>query len=139
MQNVGIHLVRGAVATGAILAAEAAAITAHDWIAMVERLGLAVALVVFFVATGWAREQRMSKRIDKLEKDNARLSGQLATLTAQINETLRQENLTMDRALAVLNARTCYAFRNREEFERMRELVEAEQGDSNAPGNEEAC
>jgi len=110
-------------ATGAILAAEIPHGDFGDWVQMVERLGLAVALVVFFVFTGWKREQRMAVRLDKLERDNDKLSTRTATLAEQITQTQTRTNQIIDEALKTLNGRMCWACGTREEFEQMRELV----------------
>ena len=118
------HLIRGVIATGAILAAETASVvTSDDIISMLERLGLAVALVVFFVYTGWRREQRMGARIDKLE----------AKLAAQSTEALRVDAVNLAAALEILSKRTCYAFPNREAYERMLQMLDEYTKRSQAP------
>jgi len=110
-------------AAGAILAAEIPHNDITDWVQMVERLGLAVALVVFFVLTGWKREQRMARRLDWLEKENDKLSMKTATLAEQVNQALIRTNAFADEALKILNGRTCWAFSTRDEFETMREML----------------
>ena len=114
-------------ATGAILAAEIPHGTdAWDWIQMVERLGLAVVLVIFFVITGWKREQRMAKRLDWLEKENDKLSMRTATLTEQVNQALLESVRVVTEAHGTLAGRMCWACRSRDEFEKMQELARTE-------------
>ena len=110
-------------ATGAILAAEIPHGDMGDWMQMIERLGLAVALVVFFVITGWKREQRMAKRLDWLEKENDKLATRTATLTEQVNQSVTRTNQIIDEALKTLNGRMCWACESREEFDAIRARV----------------
>lgn len=111
------HIIRSIAAAGAVFAADGALPTSgENLVDTVERLGLAIALVVFFVATGWAREKRMSKRISKLEADMAKLVPETAKLTAQVVGALTK----VADAIHVLESRTCYAFRTREEFDAAR-------------------
>jgi hypothetical protein len=112
------HSFKGMAAAGAIMAVDSLPDLGSDAVSAVERLGLAIALVVFFVVTGWKREQRMAKRLDWLEKENDKLSNKLATLGEQVNQTLLHNQRFMQEHLSILNSRTCYAFANREEFER---------------------
>jgi len=123
MHNTALMICQSVFAAGAILAAEIPHGDFGDWVQMVERLGLAVALVVFFVFTGWKREQRMAVRLDKLERDNDKLSTRTATLAEQITQTQTRTNQIIDEALKTLNGRMCWACGTREEFEQMRELV----------------
>jgi hypothetical protein len=101
-----------------------------DWVTMVERLGLAVALVLFFVWTGWIREKRMARRLDhledansKLEIANATLTEKLAALTDKVTVALTRENTLVDDALKVLDGRTCFAFKNRDEFDAFKDAL----------------
>jgi hypothetical protein len=119
------HWMQGVAATGAILAAEIPhSVELTDWVQMVERLGLAVALVIFFVVTGWKREQRMAKRLDWLEKENDKLSTRTAILAEQVNQSLLQSTKLVGDALGVLEGRMCWACRTREEFEAMQRQIE---------------
>ncbi len=123
MTNTALMICQSVFATGAILAAEISHGDIGDWMQMIERLGLAVALVVFFVITGWKREQRMAKRLDWLEKENDKLAMKTATLAEQVNQSLIRTNAFADEALKILNGRTCWAFSTRDEFEDMREML----------------
>jgi hypothetical protein len=115
------HWMQGVAATGAILAAEIPhSVEMTDWIQMVERLGLAVALVIFFVVTGWKREQRMARRLDWLEKENDKLSTRTATLAEQVNQSLLNSTKLVGEALHVLDGRMCWACQTREEFDEMK-------------------
>ena len=116
------HLFQGVFATGAILVAESTFSTS-DWISMIERLGLAVALVVFFVVTGWAREKRMAKRIDRLEKENEKMGKTTATLAADVNATLTGVLSFQAESLRILDGRMCWACKTREEFEALQEII----------------
>jgi len=117
------HTLQAVVATSAILAAELVHVDAPDYFTLIERLGLAVALVLFFVWTGWKREQRMGTRIDKLEKDNTKLADRTATLAEQVNSVLKQDNVVIADAIKVLASRPCWAFASREEFEEMQRRI----------------
>lgn len=118
------HIGQALAAVGAILASEAAVLGNDGWIASVEKLGLAVVLVVFFVATGWMREQRMAKRIDWLEKENDKLGMKVAGLTEHVNKTMSSVITKVTTAIDTLNSRTCYAFEDRESFEAAKAVVE---------------
>lgn len=122
------HVIRAIAATGAILAAESLPDTSADWVQMVERLGLAVALVVFFVATGWMREKRMATRIDFLEKSLTAANKTVSALTERVNTSLDSENHAMEKMgetmlqmARVIEGRTCVAFENHEEFRQFQE------------------
>lgn len=123
MQGLAGHSLRGIAAVGAILAAETVNFAHNDWVLMIERLGLAVALVLFFVWTGWMREQRMARRMDYLEKENAKLATKVASLTEQVNAALSTESEVLTKAMDTLASRTCYAFRSREDFDRIMEFL----------------
>ena len=123
MHSAMLNIGQALFATGAILAAELPHGDLGDWMQMVERLGLAVALVVFFVMTGWKREQRMASRLDKLERDNDKLATRTATLAEQVTQTQAHTNRIIDEALKTLDGRMCWACTSREEFEKMREVV----------------
>lgn len=120
MSSPAYHVVQAITATSAFLMAEAATAPELDWLAMVERLGLAVALVLFFVWTGWQREQRMAKRIDQLEKQALTLSTKLAALTEQFNETMRRDIDLVAEAVKTLESRPCVAFDDHETFDKWR-------------------
>ena len=120
--NLLTHLFQGIFATGAILAAESTFSTA-DWISMVERLGLAVALVIFFVVTGWAREKRMANRLDWLERENDKLSTRTATLAEQVNATMSSALSFQSESLRILDGRMCWACKTRDEFEALQEII----------------
>ena len=125
------HFLRSLIGVAAIAAATGPHdAPSGDWVTMVERLGLAVALVIFFVTTGWIREKRMAKRLDtledansKLEIANAGLTERLAALTDRVTAALSRENTLVDDALKVLDGRTCFAFKNREEFDAFRDAL----------------
>lgn len=117
------HIGQALAAVGAILASEAAVLGNDGWIASVEKLGLAVVLVVFFVATGWMREQRMAKRIDWLEKENDKMGQKVAMLTEQVNKTMSSVITKVTGAIEKLDHRTCFAFETREEFDRARAAI----------------
>ena len=121
------HLFQASIATGAIFAVEAIHDFPTDWIQMVERLGLAIALVLFFVWTGWKREQRMGLRIDKLERDNYKLAERTSALTEQVSIALQRETSVVAEALKVLSSRTCWAFQSREEFDEMKRQLDERQ------------
>lgn len=123
MQGPTSHLLQGLAAAGTILAAEAAHAIEDigDWVSLIERLGLAIALVTFFVWTGWKREQRMAKRFDQLEKDKNKLSEKVAELGEQVTQALNRELTTAEMMAKALDSRTCFAFRNREEFDEFRD------------------
>lgn len=123
--NIG-HVIRACAATGAILATESLPTTSADWTDIVERLGLAIALVVFFVVTGWRREARMSERITRLEKDLSKLAGENAKLTQQVISGLERENNMMSEAMRVLDSRTCFAFDSRDQFEAAKAAIGSE-------------
>jgi uncharacterized protein YacL len=119
------HLLQAFAATGAIIAAEIPhGVDTTDWIQMVERLGLAVALVIFFVVTGWKREQRMAKRLDWLEKENDKLSMRTITLGEQVNQALLVSSTVVSDTLRVLEGRMCWAFKSREEFEAVQKSIQ---------------
>lgn len=97
---------------------------------MVERLGLAIGLVIFFTVTGWYRENRMAKRLDALEEDNrrlgienAKLSEKIVTLTDQVTEALQRDTQVITDAIKVLGLRTCWAFNSRDDFETFKETL----------------
>ncbi len=120
--NTIAHVFQGVTATGAIIAAEAT-MSSADWITMVERLGLAVALVVFFVVTGWAREKRMAARIDKLEKENEKNAKTTAALTVNVNKALSDSTKAVSDALKVLDSRMCWACKSWEEFQELKQVI----------------
>ena len=122
MTNIS-HFVRACAATGAILATESLPNPSVGWPELIERLGLAVALVIFFVVTGWRRERRMSERISRLERDLAKLAGDNAKLTQQVIASLERENQVTADAMRVLDSRTCFAFSTREEFEQAKRMI----------------
>lgn len=126
MHNSLSHIWQALAATCAIFAAEIPHNDMQYWVQMVERLGLAVALVIFFVVTGWKREQRMAKRLDWLEKENDKLSTRTALLAEQVNQALRESVRSITDAHDTLEGRMCWACRTREEFERMQELARQE-------------
>lgn len=128
MQYTLSHIWQALAATGAILAAEIPHGDMNDWVQMVERLGLAVALVIFFVVTGWKREQRMAKRLDWLEKENDKLSVKTATLAEQVNQAMLESVRAVTEAHSTLNGRMCWACKTREEFEAMQEAVRKQVG-----------
>lgn len=124
------HLLRSMIGVAAIAAAAGPPSAANDWVTMVERLGLAVALVIFFVTTGWIREKRMARRLDhledansKLEIANATLTEKLASLTDKVTTALSRENTLVDDALKVLDGRTCFAFKSRDEFDAFKDAL----------------
>ena len=80
------HLARGIAASGSILLADQIPSSSSDLVQVIERLGLSVVLVLFFIYTGWRRELRMAARIDKLEKDNANLAKQLGACSVRSRE-----------------------------------------------------
>jgi hypothetical protein len=120
--NMFVHIVQSVVAAGAIIAAEIP-YNVSDWVNMVERLGLAIALVVFFVATGWQREKRMAKRLDWLERENDKLSTRTAVLAEQVHTSLIQTTSTVTETLKILDGRMCWACQNREEFEELQKII----------------
>lgn len=134
--NFVTHLFQGVVATSAILAAESTFSTA-DWISMVERLGLAVALVIFFVVTGWAREKRMANRLDWLERENDKLSTRTATLAEQVNTAMTSAISFQNESLRILDGRMCWACKTRDEFEALQEIIsERKQGKTDTVARE---
>lgn len=120
--NLLMHLFQAVTATGAIFASEAAFFD-NGWTASVEKLGLAVALVVFFVFTGWKREQRMAKRIDWLERENDKLSIRVATLTEQVNQAVLKTATLLADSMRTLEGRMCWACQTREDFDAMQQLI----------------
>jgi len=88
----------------------------NNWIALIERLGLAIVLVGFFVWTGWQREKRMGKRIDYLEKQNVAVIGKLAGLTGLVTETIRLNTETVSGMTRLIESRPCVAFQTYDEF-----------------------
>lgn len=110
------HAIQGVLGAGAFLAAQAATADGVDWVSAIERLGLAIALVAFFVWTGWQREQRMGKRIDYLEKQASSLGNKLAALTELVTEALKRDTTVIADAIATLHGRPCMAFKNHDEF-----------------------
>lgn len=98
------------------LAAQAITLDA-DWMTVIERLGLAVALVAYFVWTGWQREQRMAKRIDQLEKQLNTTTSRLAALTELVTETIKRDTEVVSDAMKALHDRPCVAFDSAEEFD----------------------
>jgi hypothetical protein len=124
------HILRSFIGVAAIAAAAGPNAPASDWATLVERLGLAVALVIFFVTTGWIREKRMAKRLDHLEDAklqleiaNATLTEKLAALTDKVTTALSRENTLVDDALKVLDGRTCFAFKSRDEFDAFKDAL----------------
>ena len=111
------HLFQALFAVGALLLAQTAVSTDIDWMGAIERLGLAVVLVVFFVYTSWQREQRMGKRIDQLERQAVSQNSKLAALTELVTEALKRDTEIVDDALKTLESRPCYAV-TREQFEK---------------------
>lgn len=129
-----LNIIRGAVAVvGILLTADPATVlrgNASDWIAMIERLGLAVALVIFFVYTGWLREKRMAARLDKLEnanneleRENTRFAERLSAVSEQVTAALQKDATIISEAMATLAERTCFAFKNREEFDAFKDAL----------------
>ena len=117
MNSPTLHAIQWAAASVAVFIAQTVPdIASGDWFVTVERLGLAVALVVFFVWTGWQREARMAKRIDTLEKDNKTLATKTAQLAEQVSQSMNAETSTIARAIEILALRPCYAC-SREMFE----------------------
>lgn len=110
------HAIQAIIAGGAFLTAQTVTEPDLDWLQVVERLGLAVALVVFFVWTSWQREQRMGKRIDWLEKQGNTFSSKLAALTELVTEALRRDTDIVEEAVQTLESRPCIAFENQEQF-----------------------
>lgn len=107
-------------ASGAYLIAQSG--LTGDWTAMIERLGLAIVLVAFFVWTGWEREKRMSKRIDYLEKQYTAVSGKLGGLTELVSETIRMNTETVAGMTKLIESRPCVAFQSYEEFHEWKRL-----------------
>ena len=101
---------------GAILLAEAVT-PSVDMFAAIERIGLAAALVAFFVWTGWQRESRMAVRMDLLEKENKELVHKHDALTDKIAGAIADDAITLGKALEVLSNRTCMAFPSQDAFE----------------------
>jgi uncharacterized protein YoxC len=87
-----------------------------DWITAIERFGLAITLVIFFVVTSWLRERRMAKRIDQLEKQVVSISNKLAAQTENTTALIKKENELMQEAIRTLSLRPCFAFESHEEF-----------------------
>lgn len=112
------HVLSGMAATGAIMLTDALPDFGSDAVGAVERLGLAIALVLFFVYTGWKREQRMGARIDTLERQVATLAKSNASIAEQSAQALREETRMVADAIKTLAGRTCFAFESREEFEK---------------------
>jgi len=110
------HAIQGILGAGAFLAAQAATADGVDWMSAIERLGLAIALVAFFVWTGWQREQRMGKRIDYLKKQASNLGNKLAALTELVTEALKRDTSVIAEAIDTLHGRTCVACGSHEEF-----------------------
>lgn len=100
---------------GIPLSAEVADAT---WAGAIERLGLAIVLVVFFVWTGWEREKRMGKRIDQLEKQATAMATKLATLGALITETTQRDMSIIEEVMTTLKSRPCMAFDSIDSFEK---------------------
>lgn len=119
-------IVQALCATGALLSMEAVP-DFQDWTTTIERLGLAVALVIFFVSTNWysswQREKRMGKRIDYLEKQVASLSGRLAAVNEQVTETIRRDSEMVVKVMETLANRTCWAFENHEDYVTFKEWL----------------
>ncbi len=112
-----LHVVQWTVASTAVFIAQTMPdVASGDWIVVVERLGLSIALVLFFVYTGYQREARMAKRIDALERYNNNMASKLATLEEQGNTAMHRVSETLASALQVLSARPCYACQ-RDEFD----------------------
>lgn len=118
-----LPLIQAIAATGAIIASESAVFADEGWIMSLEKLGLAVVLVLFFVATGWKREQRMAKRIDWLERENDKLSIRVATLTEQVNQAVLKTATLLSDSMRTLEGRMCWACQTREDFEAMQALI----------------
>lgn len=123
MTNIN-HFIRAIAAAGAVLATESLPATSADWTEMIERIGLAVALVVFFVVTGWRRESRMSDRITRLERELSKLAADNSKLTQQVIVGLERENSIMADAMHVLGCRPCFAFETREQFEDLKRTIQ---------------
>lgn len=92
-----------------------------EWMAVVERLGLAIALVAFFVWTGWEREKRMGKRIDYLEKQLTALSGKLVSLGDRVVEITQRDLGIVEKVVQSIESRPCMAFETIEEYYRWRD------------------
>jgi hypothetical protein len=120
--NLLLHVLQAFTATGAIFASEAA-VFSEGWTASIEKIGLAVVLVVFFVITGWKREQRMAKRIDWLEKENDKLSIRVATLTEQVNQAVLKTATLLADSMRTLEGRMCWACQTRDDFETMQQII----------------
>ncbi len=122
MGNASMHILQAIFAAGAVVAAE---ISSFDgWTVAIERLGLAIVLVVFFVVTGWKREQRMAKRLDWLEEENDKLSEATAKIAERINASVVESNKVISKALDTLSGRMCWACSTREQFEKLQKLAE---------------
>jgi hypothetical protein len=117
MSNPLTHMFQAAAAASAILVGGTITDTDLDWASAIERLGIAVVLLVFFVGTSWIREKRMAKRIDQLEKQVVSVSNKLAALTENTTQLIKEENALMQQAIQSLSTRPCFAFENREEFD----------------------
>jgi len=115
MSNPILHIAQATFAAAAILIGES--VTNLDWTSTIERLGLAVVLVMFFIVTSWMREKRMAKRIDTLEKQVVSISSKLATQTETTTAMVKRENEALQKAIDTLSKRPCFAFANREEFD----------------------
>jgi hypothetical protein len=126
MSNLIMHTFQAIVAAGTVLLVQAVPENTSDWISMIERLGLAVALVIFFVWTGWKREARMAARIDYLEKEVTKTNAKLATLSALITETMDRDRETLSEMIETLKGRPCVAFKNTESFRRWQKTHEKE-------------
>ena len=108
------HITQVMVASIAILLAAG---ESTDWLSILERLGLAAALVVFFVWASWQRERRMGKRIDYLEKQTIVISGKLAALGMLVTESMNKQGTIVDNFTKMLSSRPCVAFDSIEKFQ----------------------
>lgn len=65
-----------------------------DWQTFLERFGLPVALVVFFVITGWKREQRVNVRLDKQDEY---ITNTLTKMVGTMHQALTENTQVMSR------------------------------------------
>jgi hypothetical protein len=125
MSSPAFHFVQAISVLGALFfAQEVPDVLGTDWVAAVERLGLAAVFVVFFIITSWLRENRMAKRLDKLEQQNSKMGSRLAELTEKVTEAMKRDTDIIRDALDTLKIRPCLAFSSAEEFRRWQKSQE---------------
>lgn len=98
-------------------AADPVTFPATDWVTVIERSVVITILVLLFAISAWAREMRMSRRIDLLEEHAEQTTGRLAALGETATQAMERQTKILESLVTAFEGRVCIACENREEWE----------------------